>query len=95
MCGYFEVKESVSNLRSKQVGIDHGVLYFNWPRHWGIILNQVHVFSFISIMDFGVRPEICLAMGQKRPKKCLIMLNSLQKIGPIMLMGTKNRPNDA
>ena len=46
-------------------------------------------------MDFGVRPKICLAMGQKRPKKYLIMLNFLQKIGPIMLTTAKNRPNDA
>ena len=45
-------------------------------------------------MYFGVRPEICLDIGQKRPKNCLIMLNILQKIGPIMLITAKNRLND-
>ena len=46
-------------------------------------------------MDFGVWPEICLAMGQNWPKKCLIMLNFLPKIGPVMLITGKNWPNDA
>ena len=52
-------------------------------------------FFFISIMDFGVWLEICLAMGQNRPKKCLIMLNFLPKSEPVLLLTCKNRPNDA